>query len=138
MNKYVKEFLLRGTLCCFGGPLILAIVWIFIARSGAAAQIDLLKASISVISVTVLAFLVSGITVVYRIESLPVMMAGLIQCLVLYVSYLSVYLINGWIDKEILTSFTVIFLAAFVTIWLVIYLLVRRSVSRLNRKIGNQ
>ena len=137
MNKNVKEFIKRGLLFCWGGPIILAIVWLFINKGDIASQISLYKASISIISVTILAFVVAGISTIYQIESLPIVIAGLIQCLVIYLTYLVVYLLNGWIIKSIIIPFTIIFVSSFIVIWICIYLVTRKNVNNINNKIFN-
>lgn len=137
MNKNVKEFIKRGLISCWGGPIILAIVWLFINKGDIASQISLYKASISIISVTILAFVVAGISTIYQIESLPVGIAGLIQCLVIYLTYLIVYLLNGWINKTIIMPFTIIFAVTFIIIWICIYLVIRKNVNNINNRITN-
>lgn len=137
MNKNVKEFIKRGLMACWGGPIILAVVWLFIDNGNITSQISLYKASVSVISVTILAFVVAGISTIYQIESLPLAIAGLIQCLVIYLTYLVVYLLNGWINKTIIMPFTIIFAATFIIIWICIYLVIRKNVNNINNKIIN-
>ena len=135
MNKNIKEFIKRGLMFCWGGPIILAIVWLVINSNNAALQISLYKASISVISVTILAFIVAGISTIYQIESLPITIAGLVQCLVIYLTYLVVYLLNGWINKSIIIPFTIIFVISFIIIWICIYLVIRKNVNNINNKL---
>ena len=135
MNKNVKEFIKRGLMSCWGGPIILAIVWLCINKGDIASQISLYKASISIISVTILAFVIAGISTIYQIESLPVAIAGLIQCFVIYLTYLVVYLLNGWINKSIIIPFTIIFAASFIVIWVCIYLAIRKNVNSINNRI---
>ena len=138
MNKNVKEFIKRGLMSCWGGPVILAIVWLCISKGNIAEEISLYKASVSIISVTVLAFIVAGISIIYQIESLPVTIAGLIQCLVIYLTYLIVYLLNGWINKSIIIPFTIIFAISFIVIWICIYFAIRKNVNKINDKIVNE
>lgn len=135
MKTFIKEFIKRGLISCFGGPIILAIVWLFIHNGNIVSQISLYNASISIISVTILAFIVAGISAIYQIESLPLTIAGLIQCLVIYLTYLVVYLLNGWINSTIIIPFTVIFVVSFIVIWICIYFLIRKSVNNINNKI---
>lgn len=135
MNKYLKEFIKRGLMCCFGGPLILAIVWLCLYSGDVANSISLCDAGIAIISVTVLAFMVAGISMIYQIEKLPIVIAGLIQFSVIYFSYLVTYLINGWLESSIIWIFTIIFVGSFIVIWIVIYLLVNRNVKKINNKI---
>ena len=116
---------------------VLCCVWLFINKGEIASQISLYKASISIISVTILAFVVAGISTIYQIESLPIVIAGLIQCLVIYLTYLVVYLLNGWINKSIIIPFTIIFVSSFIVIWICIYLVTRKKVNNINNKIFN-
>lgn len=135
MNKNVREFIKRGLMFCWGGPIVLAVVWLILNTNDVASQINLYKASISIISVTILAFIVAGMSTIYQIESLPITIAGIIQCFVIYFTYLVVYLLNGWINKSIIIPFTIIFIITFVVIWLCVYLAIRKNVNRLNSKL---
>lgn len=135
MNKYVREFIKRGLMCCWGGPIVLAIVWVCIDNGSTIKDISLFDASISIISITILAFIVAGISMVYQIEKLPIAMAGLIQFFVIYIVYLVVYLLNGWFDTSVIFPYTIIFIFTFIVIWLIIYLTVRNNVNRLNKHI---
>ena len=135
MNKNVREFIKRGLMFCWGGPIVLAVVWLILNTNDVASQINLYKASISIISVTILAFIVAGMSTIYQIESLPITIAGIIQCFVIYFTYLVVYLLNGWINKSIIIPFTIIFIITFVVIWLCVYLSIRKNVNRLNSKL---
>ena len=137
MNKYVKEFLKRGVMCCWGGPIVLAIVWLCISGGNIAKDISLYDASISIISVTILAFVVAGISMIYQIESLPIVIAGLIQFVVIYVAYLVVYLLNNWFDISIIVPYTIIFIPTFIIIWIIVYFVVKNNVNKLNKHIEN-
>lgn len=138
MKWYVKEFFRRGMLFAWGGPVVVAIVWLCINRSG---QLDMLaveEAVLGVLSSTVLAFVAAGITVVYQLEQLPKPMAGLIHLGVLYVDYLAVYLLNGWIERSVLAAFTVIFVAGFAIIWGAVYLTACRNVKKMNQFVEKE
>lgn len=137
MNKYVKEFLRRGMMCCWGGPIVLAIVWLCISGGNIAKDISLYDASISIISVTILAFVVAGISMIYQVESLPIVIAGLIQFVVIYVAYLVVYLLNNWFDISIIVPYTIIFILTFIIIWIIVYFVVKNNVNKLNKHIEN-
>lgn len=135
MNRYVREFLRRGMLFAWGGPAIVAFVWLCLERTGQVTELAAGEAVLGVFSSIVLAFVAAGITVVHQIEQLPKPIAGLIHLAVLYVDYLVVYLLNGWIKTEVVTAFTVIFVAGFVLIWGAVYFTVSRSVARMNRLV---
>lgn len=135
MNRHVKEFLRRGMLFCWGGPAVVALVWLCLDRAGQLTVLTVGEAALGVFSSLVLAFVAAGITVVNGIEQLPRPIAALIQLAVLYVDYLAVYLLNGWIKGEAVLLFTVIFVVCFGAIWGGVYLAVRRSVAKMNRLV---
>lgn len=135
MKRYGKEFVKRGLLFCWGGPAVVAFVWLCLGRSGVAAALPVGETVLGVYSSILLAFVAAGVTVVYQIEQLPKPMAGLIHLGVLYVDYLVVYLLNGWIEPRLVAAFTCIFVAGFALIWCVVYLAVRRNVKKMNRLV---
>lgn len=135
MKTYVKEFLKRGMLFAWGGPAVVAFVWLCLGRTGEVTAMPVGEAVLGVYSSLVLAFVAAGITVVYQIEQLPKPMAGLIHLGVLYVDYLAVYLLNGWIKPRVVAAFTGIFVAGFALIWGGVYLAVRRNVKKMNQLV---
>ena len=135
MNRNVKEFFRRGMLFAWGGPAVVAIVWFILGKTGQLEALSAQEAVLGVLSSTVLAFVAAGITVVYQVEQLPKPMAGLIHLAVLYVDYLTVYLLNGWIAPRVIAAFTAVFAAGFLLIWAAVYLTVSRSVKRMNRLV---
>ena len=85
---------------------------------------------------TIMAFIAAGISFVYQVEQLPLAIATIIQMSVLYFDYLLFYRLNGWVPNEGLITFTVIFVAGFVVVWLIVYFCaVRPSVRKLNEKL---
>ena len=90
---------------------------------------------LGIISTTVMAFIAAGVSVVYQIESLPKAFAGLIQAAVLYIDYLGIYLLNGWIPLNRVWIFTIIFFAGFIIIWLAIYVPIKLKVNKINRNL---
>lgn len=133
MKGIVKEFLKRGLLFAWGGPAVVAFVWLCLNRSGELTALSVGEAVLGVYSSTVLAFVAAGITVVYQMEQLPKPIAGLIHMAVLYADYLVVYLLNGWIKPQVVAVFSLVFVLGFGTIWGAVYLTARRNVSRMNR-----
>ena len=138
MNRFVKEFLRRGMLFAWGGPAVVAIVWLILGKTGQLEALRTGEAVLGVLSSTVLAFVAAGITAVYQLEQLPKPMAGLIHLAVLYADYLTVYLLNGWIEPRIIAAFTLVFAAGFLSIWAAVYLTVSRSVKKMNRFVGKK
>lgn len=138
MKKFIKNFCSRGAMFAWGGPVILAIVWMCLKRAGVVADITVNEAVLGIISTTILAFIAAGVSVVYQIENLPKSFAGLLQAAVLYIDYLGFYLLNGWIPLNKIWIFTVIFLVAFVIIWFSIYIPIRIKVNKINKMIGKE
>ena len=54
---------------------------------------------------------------------------------VLYIDYMGIYLLNGWLPVEKIGMFTLIFIAGFAAIWLIIYATIRMKVNRINQKM---
>ena len=133
MKGIVREFLKRGMLFAWGGPAVVAFVWLCLNRSGELTALSVGEAVLGIYSSTVLAFVAAGITVVYQMEQLPKPIAGVIHMAVLYADYLVVYLLNGWIKPQVVAVFSLVFVLGFGTIWGAVYLTARRNVSRMNR-----
>jgi hypothetical protein len=83
-----------------------------------------------------MAFVAAGISVIHQTENVPKAFAALIQASVLYVDYLGFYLLNGWIPVGKIWIFTIIFVAVFAIIWLIIFLSVKAKVDKMNRLLG--
>ena len=136
MNN-VKRFCIKGACFAWGGPIILAVIWAVLKANG---QIDVLSVDqvvLGIISTTIMAFVAAGISFVYEIETLPKSFATLIQGTVLYVSYMGTYLMNGWLPVDKIWVFTLIFVIAFIVIWLCIYIPTRHKVNRINRTLNH-
>ncbi len=132
MKNYIKQFCLRGLLFAWGGPVVVAIVWLILHANGSMDSISPVKASIAIISSAGLAFLAAGISIVNQIEKLPKGFAFLIQGAFLYVIYVAIYLLNGWIQIKHLPIFSGIFAAVFVASWMPGYLISRHRVKKMN------
>ena len=137
MNKYVKEFFHRGLTCAAGGPLVLAVIYAILSAQGVAESLAPAEVSTAIISVTVMAFIAAGVTMVYQIEQLPLPCAILIHGGVLYADYLLMYILNSWLPRnwQAIGIFTAIFAAGYALTWLVIYLTIRAKAERINNKL---
>ena len=135
MKKHVKDFCKRGMLAAWGGPVIMAIVWLCLKAAGVVETLTVDEAVLGIISTTVMAFIAAGVSIVYQIETLPKSTAALIQMAVLYIDYMGIYLLNGWLPVEKIGMFTLIFIAGFAVIWLIIYATIRMKVNRINQKM---
>lgn len=134
MKRTVLEFTRRGLVACGFGPLILAIIYLILHQTGTIELLTVREVCLGIFSLTALAFLVGGMNVIYQIERLPLMLASLIHGVVLYVSYLAAYLLNGWLERRIepIIGFSVIFVLGYLVIWAVIYAVIKRKTRRVN------
>ena len=138
MKEFMKSFLKRGLMFAWGGPVIVAIVWLCLNGSGVMETLTVNEAVLGVITSTILAFVAAGISAVYMVEKLPKAIAGLIQFAVLYIDYVGIYLLNGWIPLSALPIFTLIFVLDFVVIWLSIYISIARKVKSMNMALKSE
>lgn len=138
MKKFIRNFCSRGAMFAWGGPVILAIVWMCLKRADIIINLTVDEVVLGIISTTILAFIAAGISVLYQIENLPKSFAGLIQAAVLYIDYLGFYLLNGWIPLQKIWIFTVIFVVGFIIIWFSIYIPIRIKVNKMNKMIGEE
>lgn len=139
MKYYLKRFALKGLFACGFGPVILAIVYMILNKLGVIDVINVEKFVAEVISVTALAFIAGGISVVYEIEKLPIVFAVFIHALILYLDYIIIYLMNGWLGNgvESFIVFTTCFVVGFAIIWLIIYLTTKRSAEKINDRFSS-
>lgn len=138
MKKHIQEFLKRGMMACWGGPVILAVVYGILGACGVVESLSPLEVTKGILTVTLMAFTVAGITVVYQIDKLPLVPALLIHGLVLYFDYLMIYLANDWIAQgwRPLMIFTCIFVAGYALIWLIVYTVIKRNTTNINKKLA--
>ena len=138
MKAYVKNFIFNGLVACGFGPIAWAIVYAILDSCGVVSKISVAEAALEVVSVAILAFIAGGIGVVYRIERLPLVAATLIHALALYLDYIIIYLMNGWLNNEIrpFVIFTVCFVVGFAVIWGAVYLLTKRSAEKMNSRLA--
>lgn len=138
MKKHVIDFMHRGLVASVGGPVILAIIYLCIQGGGEAMTLTVNEVALGILTSALMAFVAAGISVVYQIEKLPLMWASFIQAIVLYLDYLLIYLLNGWLksDPKVILIFTICFVAGYIVIWTMIYFMsIRPSINKINRKI---
>ena len=137
MKQYVFGFLKRGLMAAACGPVVLAIVYGILGATGVITTLTPGQVCMGILTVSLMAFIAAGINVVYEIEQLPLFTAILLHGAALYVDYILIYLLNGWLKSE-LTSvlvFTGVFILGYALIWLIIYTVTKKSADRLNRKM---
>ena len=138
MKKYLVDFLRRGLCACGFGPLMLAVVYLCLHAGGVALTISTAVAAKNILTILLMAFIAGGITVVYQIEELPLFPALLLHGIVLYLDYLMIYLCNGWLAQgpTPLLIFSIIFVAGYGLVWLIIYLATKAKTKKLNQSIN--
>lgn len=140
MKKFWKEFFLRGLLAASGGPVVLAIIYGILGASGQVTQLNPGQVCTAMLTVTLLAFTVAGMTAIYQLEQLPLPMMILIHGGVLYAAYILVYLINGWLANQLtaILVFSGVFLVGYALIWVIIYCTTKLKTKKINNLLKNQ
>lgn len=135
MKKFLKEFVFRGLLAAAGGPVILAIIYGVLGATGTVTQLSPREVCLGVLTITLLAFVVAGMTAIYQMEQLPLASAILIHCGVLYTTYILTYLLNGWLVQQWIhiAIFTGIFLLIYGLTWWIVYLIIHAKAKKLNK-----
>ena len=134
MKSFWKDFLFRGMIACAGGPIVLAIIYGIIGAPGEVTSLTPQEVCLGILTITLLAFTVAGMTAIYQVEKLPLASAILIHGGVLYATYLLIYLINGWLQKDLIPIlvFTGIFLLVYLLIWVIIYSVEKAKIRKIN------
>ena len=137
MKGFIKEFIKRGLLCATGGPIIIAAIYLILGYSGVVDTLSVTKIGVEILTVTLMAFIAAGITAIYQIERISPFTAALIHGIALYLDYIIFYLINGWMKSNIeaIGIFTAAFVGGYAIIWLIIYLVTKKEVKKLNSEI---
>ena len=138
MKKFIVEFLKRGAMFAGLGPVILSIVYIFLGANGVVETVPVTTLIREILTSMLLAFIAAGISAVYQTEKLQLGMASLIQGSVLFLDYIILYLVNGWMPFtwQAIALFTAIFVAAFLIIWAIVYLSIRRNIKKMNQQLS--
>ena len=134
MKQYIKDFVLRGLTSSSLGPIILVILYLILQKHNNLEVLTVNQVCISIISITLLAFIAGGINTIYQIEQLPLMVAITIHGITLYFSYLITYLLNNWIERgfEPIFIFSCIFILGYILIWFIIYYVTKQRTAKVN------
>lgn len=137
MKKIILEFLHRGAIACGLGPVIFAIVCLILQKQAGVESLTVNQLCMGIFSLSALAFIAGGMNMIYQMEQLPLMAAILIHGIVLYLSYLVTYQVNGWLEGETtpLLIFSAIFVLGYLIIWVIIYCITKRKTEKLNRSL---
>ena len=140
MKKYVLEFIKRGLMAASGGPIILAIIYGILGATGKATSFTPNEVCMGTLTITLMAFVAAGISIVYQMEQLPLASAIAIHAGVLYLDYLAMYLLNSWIPRDWtgIGIFTAIFAVGYGLVWVCIYFGIKAKTDRINRKLRGE
>lgn len=137
MNKYVKEYFMRGLIFGGFGPIVTGIVLWVLQLFNVEVLLTGAEILVAVLSTYVLAFVHAGSSVFNQIEEWSMAKSMGLHFLSLYVVYVLCYLVNGWIAFawEVVLIFTAIFIAIYFAVWLTVYLILKNASKDLNKAI---
>ena len=137
MKKFLSGFFLRGMVAAAFGPPVLAVIYWILGLTGAAESLSPNEAALGILTIELLALVVGGMSAIYQQERLPLASAILIHGGVLYIAYIVIYLINGWLKRQIvpILVFSAIFLAGYALIWAFIYLFTKHRTKKINQSL---
>ena len=138
MNKYLKEFILRGAAFSGLGPIILGIVYAILEASIDGFGLGGREVLLAIVSTYAIAFVQAGASVFNQIEEWPVMKSVFFHFLSIYAVYALAYVLNSWIpfDPAVLLVFTGIFVAVYAIVWLTVYVCLKLSSRRMSERLG--
>ncbi len=138
MNRYLKDFLHRGLVFGGFGPIVLGIIYAILEKTVENFSLDGVQILTAIVSAYLLAFVQAGVSVFNQIESWSVPKALFCHLSLLYLAYVTCYLVNSWIpfDATVLIIFTAIFLAVYFVIWITVFVSVKLVSRKLNAKLG--
>ena len=133
----VKEFLKRGF--AFGGLGCIIVGFIYWMISLGIKDLNLQgwQIFVAILSGYVIAFIHAGTSVFHQIDSWSPLKSATFQLVFLYITHLVIYLVNSWIPLrlDVILIFTGLFIVGYLIIWLIILLIVRKSVKRINKQL---
>lgn len=137
MNKYVKEYLIRGLIFGGFGPIIAGIVFWILHLSKVELSLTGSSMFLTILSTYILAFVHAGSSVFNQIEEWSIAKSTGIHFLSLYIVYIVCYLVNSWLPFAwgVIAIFTGIFIVVYFVIWLTVYLILKHTSNNLNKAI---
>ena len=138
MKKFILHFIHRGFLAGGCGPLVLAVIYLFLWRFGVIEMLRAEEVIGGIITSFLLAFIAGGIQAIYQIEKLPLFWAIFIHGFVLYLDYIVIYLMNGWLKRENILIFSICIIGGYAIIWTVIYFITKKKTDQLNSKLAQK
>ena len=137
MNKYLKDFLLRGLMFGGFGPIILGIIYFILSKTLNDFSLSGAEVLLAIVSTYLLAFVQAGVSVFNQIEHWPLAKSMLCHFATLYFAYSICYIVNTWIPFEwgVIAIFTAIFVAVYLVVWTVVYFSVKATSKKLNTEL---
>ena len=137
MKKFFSDFFHRGLVAAAFGPPVLAVVYWILGSTGAVENFSPGEAALGIVTIELLALVVGGMSTIYQQEQLSLATAIAIHGGVLYVTYILIYLINGWLQRQLMPIlvFSGIFITCYALIWLFIYLFNKRKTMKINQNL---
>lgn len=134
MNRYLKEFFIRGMMFAGFGPVILGVIYLVLQKTISDFSLSGNEVCLAIISIYILAFVQAGATVFNQIEEWPITKSIFFHFLSLYIVYVLCYLINTWIPfkTEVVLVFTGVFVGVYAIIWLTIFLIIKAVSKKMN------
>lgn len=134
MKGFISNFVLRGLVACGFGPLVLGMIYLSLNHHGVVENVSVIEMCMGIFSISVLAFVCGGMTAIYQVEKLHIITAILLHGGVLYAVYLATYLVNNWLEEDLvpLLVFSGIFVVGYIIIWAIIYAINRKRIAKIN------
>ncbi len=134
MQSIVKKFLHRGLIFGGFGPIVAGIIYFILSFKIDNFSLTGKEMFIAIISTYMLAFIHAGASIFNQIEDWPIMKSLLYHFTSLYLVYFICYLINSWIAFSV--TAILIFTAAFIVIYFIIWIIVVISIKTTERKMN--
>ena len=137
MNKYVKEYILRGLIFGGFGPIATGAVFLILELVGVDLGLNGISIFTAIVSTYALAFVHAGSSVFNQIEGWPIAKSMAVHFASLYVAYVFCYLINAWIPFawEVIAIFTVIFIVGYLLVWAIVCIIIKSTSDKLNKSL---
>ena len=137
MNEYFEKFLHRGFIFSGFGPVVMGIIYFILSYTINDFTLSGIEVFVAIISTYLLAFVHAGSSVFNQIEHWSIAKSMFCQLGILYIAYVTCYLINSWLpfNPMVILIFTAIFVVTYLTIWLIVYLCVKMGAKKLSKKL---
>lgn len=137
MNKYLKSFLHRGLIFGGFGPIICGIVFLVLTLFQKDFALKGSEVFLAIISTYILAFIHAGASVFNQIEEWSTAKSLFLHLAILYVTYVSCYLLNSWIpfDYTVILIFTAVFAVTYFIVWAIVMISIKATSKKYNKSL---